>query len=96
MSLAVLAPEILNIIKADLYICLNVVMKQQLKREALSQQQLLHSFRLTAAFGITRPESGSWHTADREGQVMQGEIPAQVQSATLLNGCLPQTGDVLV
>lgn len=50
ISLAVLAPETLNIIKADLYICLNVVIKWQLKREASSEQHLLHNFRLTAAF----------------------------------------------
>ena len=41
MSLAVLAPETLNIMKADLYTCLNVVIKQQLNREASSEQHLL-------------------------------------------------------
>lgn len=55
MSFAVLAPETLNIIKSCLYICLNVVVKWQLKTEASSEKHLLHSCLLTTALGTIPP-----------------------------------------
>lgn len=93
MSLAVPIPETLNIIKADVYICLNLVIMKHLKREASLEQHLLQSFRLMIAFWtVIQPRS--LHNAKEEGQVMEGQISAQVWKWTSwLNGCQPQTAE---